>query len=814
MENRRNFIKKATLLTGALGFAGILPRSIQRAFAIDPETGSTYLDAEHVVFLMQENRSFDHAFGTLKGVRGFNDPRAINLPNKYPVWLQSNIKGETYAPFRLNIKDTKATWMSALPHSWVNQVDARNNGDFNGWLEAKRSGNKDYADMPLTMGYYNREDIPFYYALADAFTVCDHNFCSSLTGTSSNRCYFWTGKIREVLNETSKAHLSNGDIDGSERLSWSTFPERLSANGVDWKIYQNELSVGVGLEDEEEDWLANFTDNDMEFFKQYHVKSHPEHVVYLRKARLALEAKLKEKPDDELLEKLEGIKKDITWLEANPLESLTAAQQDLHKRAFVTNRNDPDFHTLETITYKDKGIERTTRIPKGDVLHQFRSDVDSGKLPTVSWLVAPSNFSDHPGSPWYGAWYLSEAIDILTKNPEVWKKTVFVLTYDENDGYFDHVPPFTAPNPNDPTTGAVSKSLDTKAEFITKDQSERESSIGLGFRVPMVIVSPWTRGGYVNSQVFDHTSSIQFLEHFLSHKTGKRIHEDNLTSWRRSLCGNLTSVFRPYHGEKIPLPNTVERIPFFESIHQAKFAKLPDNFKKLDPAAIAEVLKDPRESKHLPTQEKGIKPANAIPYEIYAHGGLDNEKKQFKISFHAGNDFFGKASKGAGLNVYGVEKNWSFTVDAGDRLEYFWPLHAFKDQQYDLKVYSANGFFRHYTGNVDDPKISIFLKYENEKGKPTGNVEVQVRRQGKGELFKLTLQDNAYGSGKREIVLTQNEMEKSITVNLKGSHNWYDFTLRANKYPAFSQQFAGHVEHAKESFTDPLMGKEVDFIFP
>jgi phospholipase C len=222
MESRRDFIKKATLLTGALGVAGMLPASIQRAMAIDPKVGSTFLDAEHVVFLMQENRSFDHAFGTLKGVRGFNNPRAITLPNQYPVWLQSNKKGETYAPFRLNIKDTKATWMSSLPHSWENQVDARNNGRYDGWLEAKKSGNKEYAEMPLTMGYYNREDIPFYYSLADAFTVCDHNFCSVLTGTSPNRCFFWTGKIREKQEESSMAHHSNGFIDGSERLNLIT----------------------------------------------------------------------------------------------------------------------------------------------------------------------------------------------------------------------------------------------------------------------------------------------------------------------------------------------------------------------------------------------------------------------------------------------------------------------------------------------------------------------------------------------------------------------------------------------------------------
>ena len=110
------------------------------------------MDAEHIVLLMQENRSFDHTFGTLQGVRGFNDPRAIRLANDNPVWLQTNEKGETYAPFHLDIKDTKVTWMGSLPHSWSNQVDARNNGRYDQWLQAKKPGNNDYADMPLTMG--------------------------------------------------------------------------------------------------------------------------------------------------------------------------------------------------------------------------------------------------------------------------------------------------------------------------------------------------------------------------------------------------------------------------------------------------------------------------------------------------------------------------------------------------------------------------------------------------------------------------------------------------------------------------------------
>ncbi len=189
MDSRREFIKKAALLSGAAGFAS-LPASVQRALAIDPAPGTTYQDAEHIVFLMQENRSFDHCYGALQGVRGFNDPRAIRLPNKNSVWLQTNAAGETYAPFRLDIKGTRVTWMGSLPHSWSNQVDARNDGKYDKWLDVKQSGHPEYKPMPLTMGYYSRQDIPFYYALADAFTVCDQHFCSSLTGTTPGERWF------------------------------------------------------------------------------------------------------------------------------------------------------------------------------------------------------------------------------------------------------------------------------------------------------------------------------------------------------------------------------------------------------------------------------------------------------------------------------------------------------------------------------------------------------------------------------------------------------------------------------------------------
>ena len=171
MKTRRDFLRDAAAVASGASIAGGLLSSVARAAAIDPPPASSFLDAEHIVILMQENRSFDHVFGMLRGVRGFHDPRAVTLPDGNPVWLQTNAAGDSYAPFRLNLKETKATWLGSLPHSWTDQTDARDHGNHDRWLEAKQSHHKDFAELPLTMGYYDREDLPFYDGVADAFTI-------------------------------------------------------------------------------------------------------------------------------------------------------------------------------------------------------------------------------------------------------------------------------------------------------------------------------------------------------------------------------------------------------------------------------------------------------------------------------------------------------------------------------------------------------------------------------------------------------------------------------------------------------------------
>ncbi len=829
------------MLSGGAGLAGVLPESVMKAMAINPAVGSTYMDAEHIVILMQENRSFDHTYGTLQGVRGFNDPRAIVKQDKNLVWLQKNAEGETFAPFRLNIKDTNATWLGSLPHSWGNQVDAGNGGKHDKWLIAKPSGHKGFAKVPLTMGYYNREDLPFYYSLADAFTVCDQNFCSSLTGTTPNRLYLWTGTVRPEANENSFAHVRNEDVDHFIPASWPTFPERLEENGISWKIYQNEISLASGLNGDEDAWLSNFTDNPIEFFSQYNVffaESYRNHIskliITLPGEIAALKEKLKtadagsaeyKKIQGDINDKekwLTRAKEGVKKYTAENFEKLSQREKNLHQKAFSINNKDVHYRQLETFVYTDGTATREMKVPKGDVLHQFRNDVDNGSLPSVSWIVSPENFSDHPGAPWYGAWYVSEVMDILTKKPEVWKKTIFILCYDENDGYYDHMPPFTAPNPADKKTGFVSDKINSPVEYVTLAQDmkkydekhSRESSIGLGYRVPLVIASPWSRGGAVCSQVFDHTSIIQFIEKFLSNKFNKKIEETNISQWRRTVCGDLSSVFKPYDGEKIPLPTFVDKKSFVKSVYNAKFKKDPSGYRPLQAETIAAINKRMPVGDAMPVQEKGIRPACAIPYELYADGGLSNDKKSVEIKFSAGKNMFAEKSSGSPFYVYAYTgENVSirnYAAAAGDTLSDSWDIADFSGNSYHISLHGPNGFFREFKGNANDPLLSVSVGYAKNKissNKFTGNLSLVLANTANNGLV-VEITDNAYKTGQRIIALKAGESnEKSaLILDLSKTHGWYDFTVRVKGNTTFEKRYAGHVETGENSFTDPHMG--------
>ncbi|SIQ14362.1 phosphocholine-specific phospholipase C [Chryseobacterium sp. RU33C] len=777
--NRREFLEKSSLLLAGLGTSNVLHPSILKALAIDPAAQSTFYDAEHVVILMQENRSFDHAFGALKGVRGFLDKRAFVKQDGHSVFFQKNDEGKYASPARLDLRNTKSTWMSSLPHSWADQQKALNKGKFDQWLQAKASGNKDYKNIPLTLGYYNREDLPFYYQLADAFTIFDQYFCSSLTGTTPNRLFLWSGTLREQQNGKVKANVINENIDydKARQAKWKSFPEILEQQNVSWRIYQNEISLPKGMSGEQEAWLSNFTDNPIEWFSKFNVKFSKGYHQNIPNIITYLKGEIEKNPGQKqrLEAMLAEVQEDQVKYHPDNYSRLSKEEKNLHEKAFTTNSNDPDYWKLEI--GKDENGERLV-VPEGDVLFQFRKDVEEKKLPLVSWLVAPEHFSDHPGSPWYGAWYISEVLNILTKDPEIWKKTIFIINYDENDGYFDHVLPFAPPvNPSQPVDMNGKEGVeyvDQSQEYMSnpslKNYEKIEGTVGLGYRVPMIIASPWTKGGFVNSEVSDHTSVLQFLEKFIMKKFKKNVHVDNISDWRRAVCGDLTSAFNS-SSIKVPQMDYLDQKDYAKTINAAKNKPVPD---------LKWYSEDQLNDSLLDIQERGLKPSNPLPYHFH----VNLEGDHIKMT--------NLKENGVPLLVYDRTQfnsnNYHFSYALYSRQNL---SHAVHSGAYDYEIFGPNGFFRKFQGSIS-PEIEIILENITAKNQ----VELTVRSN-KKKNFSISLED-LYTKNKKTIPVEKSE--EKIIIDLDKFKGWYDLKISSNEH---LWHFAGRIETGKASVSDP-----------
>jgi phospholipase C len=392
-------------------------------------------DIEHVVILIQENRSFDHYFGTLPGVRGFSDPSAPRDVFYQPGYPAPGFEG-VLLPFHFESSAMAGNGcFPDITHDWAPQHQSWDGGAMDGFVRAHLA--VDGADAgPATMAYYERSDIPFYYALAEAFTICDNYHCSVLGPTHPNRLYSMTGTIDPEglqggpLVQTLSPPLFQ-EFEG--RFTWTTMPEQLSAAGVSWKVY-------TGSEE-------GLYDNVLNFFQAY--KTNPE----------------------------------------------------LAALAF-----DPVYP------------------------NDFVTDLKNGELPQVSWINVSLDQTEHPGysSAKVGEFIVENLLRRL-KDHGVWNSTALFLTWDENGGFFDHVAPPVPP------LGTAGEYL-TVAD-VTNDDGEITGPIGLGFRVPMIVMSPFSRGGFLCSDTFDHTSMLRFLE------TRFGVEVPNLSPWRRETVGDLTSAF-------------------------------------------------------------------------------------------------------------------------------------------------------------------------------------------------------------------------------------------------------------------------------
>ncbi len=673
--NRRDFLRSV----GSGAAAAFLHNSLARAAAL-PAIGrsGTLEDVGHIVVYMQENRSFDHYFGHLSGVRGYNDRFALRLASGKPVWFQSRMQrpAESILPFHLDTHSCSAQLIRDLDHSWDSQHAAIAAGRMDAWALNK-------TDM--TMGYFLRQDIPFHYALADAFTICDHYFCSIAGPTCPNRTMLWTGSIDP--EGTGGGPYIDDDVwiytKGVKPFVWGTYPERLQRAGITWRVYQEGLH-----EIHDDPMTGNYYCNALAYFKAY--------------------------------------------ADAPP-------GSELQRRAL-----------------SEGGIVR------------LREDVLNERLPQVSWIVAPAGYCEHPSyPPAYGAIYIARVLEALTANPKVWGKTALLLDYDENDGFFDHMVPPQPPTPVQPGISTVSTEGEihdrikvNHPTLYTPDQLP----YGLGPRTPMLAISPWSRGGYVCSEVFDHTSVIRFIEARFGVK------EPNITPWRRAVCGDLTAAFdfASYSSRRLSLPSTSG---YRDRVYRE--ATLP--------APVVPGV----QAIEIAAQEQGVRPARALPYALELNLGAHDGGVRLR--------FDNRSTVGVCCTAY-----WDgssaiprrYTIGAGHRLED--AVHPAAHQALALSVYGPNGFLRALRGPGDCALEVVG------SAAPGGDIRLQLRNTGDRPLA-VTIRDQSYGGGERGVQVAPGAVQELLW-SLQQSHHWYDLTVTVGQH---QWRLAGHIEDGHESVSDP-----------
>jgi phospholipase C len=712
--SRRDFIRRgAALAAGAAGLS-FLPPAIRKALAIGARNETKSIrDVEHVVILMQENRSFDHYFGTLRGVRGFGDRFPVPLPSGKSIWYESDGAREIL-PFRLDQKRMNAALVPGTPHNFPDAQAAWNQGSYGFWPRFKTEH---------SMGYYTREELPFQFALAEAFTLCDAHHCSVTSGTDPNRIVFFSGANFDPQKRAAGVNCTEADSEPvnlrcwpkglmpdpgytykGSAFSWPTIPEVLEKAGVSWRIYQD--------------------------------------------------------PNDNFSGAMHG---------------------GLAFQGFRTAAR-------ESSLYRN-GLTHWS-------LADFARDVKNETLPAVSWILPTMRESEHPdvpSSPARGGYFTQQVLEALTANPRVFSGTFFILTFDENDGLFDHVPPPAVPSCDRDGARAGASTLELSGMYFVDDAghshldprdtvSGNVRPWGLGARVPMTIVSPWSRGGWVCSQVFDHTSVGQFLER----RFGVTI--PAITPWHRSICGDLTSAFDFVAPNRARFPKLPD-MGGYEAIEEAS-KKLPAVH--APSAAVAGAA--------LPRQEKGVRASRALPYalEVSARPGPGGRMTLGLVN---------SGRQGAVLHVYDklhldrIPRR--YTVEAGRSLDdAFWNARAEDGGKYDLWVCGPNGFVRTFRGShpalADAALPEIRVLFEPARG----SVLLEARNEG-SRATVLEITSNAYrtdGPWKLELPAGGSAAKRW---SLAASRSWYDFTARAAD---FERRFAGRLETGRHGVSDPAFG--------
>lgn len=706
IETRRNFLRMA----GASAAGAMLPGLIDRALAIPANRATgTLRDVKHIVVHMQENRSFDHYLGMLNGVRGLGDPRPLRLPGGHTVWAQPSKQHPDghVLPYHGDSKTTRSFLVDGADQSHQENLHIFNRGRYDRWGHTGELHNR--------MLHYAAGDLPFYYALADAFTVCDAYHCSTMTQTYPNRLHLFSGcngggmvgGDPEMSNygedETPSADMAQDRKLRPDAYRWTPYAERLQAAGVSWKVYQE---------------YDNFGDNLLSVFPAF-------------------------RPCDR--------------------------DSELYRRGRAWVSEDK------------QGADRT-RSDGEQLVEAFRRDIAAGTLPQISWIVTPADLSEHPAAePSKGEHVTAKLIEALVDHPEVFASTVFILNYDEAGGLFDHAPPPVPPVGDYRGHSTVPLHGEIKDYSGDNVQEPGKHPIGLGIRTPAIIVSPWSRGGFVCSELFDHTSVLRFMENCFG------VREPNISPWRRAVCGDLSSVF-----------------DFAKPNGDARGLKLPatDDFRARIAQSTAGVA-NAIPTKQVPAaQMPGQRGHRPLPYDVDAIA-THTPVGRLRI------ELVNRGRTGATFTVHDnsdAQEPWHYTIGAGDQFaSEQWhdagPLIA-----YDLTLRGPNGFWRRFAGKLGDgaSRGEVQLNALSKQG----DVELVLRNLGDTPLAFAVAMDGHYPvRGARSRLV---RVAPGATVldrwSLVASDQWYDLSVMLEGEAGFVRRFAGKVETGRAGRTDPGIG--------
>lgn len=672
-----------------------LPQSLMDAMKRKPPKDG-FKAIKHVVLLMQENRSFDHYFGKdFRGVRGFSDRNAIMLRGDHGQDHNHTIidqPDDRSKPVTYNQPFPLTNPAAGTDHDWKSGHIAWNNGWHDKWITAKG---------PTTMGYVDPEVVGTHRALADAFTICDAYHSSVTSETTSNRNYLFTGFGGwEPSGKRSTAADAHGrEISTSYDpcgYNWTSYAEILEANNVSWRVYQG--------------W-DNFYDNNLEF-----------HAEFKRIAHFLLDNT--EVGGQKLSEKCVSL---YDFYAHHPSEGAVKALNDT-----VTQLSPADARL-----YK-RGLFRCPCAPTDlaknpkklrDFVYAFERDIKAGDLPQVSYLVTSETDSEHPGStPTPGQEVVCQVLDAIASHKDTWESTVLLISYDENDGFFDHIPP-PVPPPG------------VHDEFVDSQEFANSQPMGLGMRVPMIAVCPWTIGGYVNSQVFDHTSQVRFLERWLS------VRQPAISRWRRTVAGDLMSVF---------------------------------DFDRTDP---------PPPQPPDPTRRL----ARALPYQPEAHGVLDPQKHTFRL--HLSNT--GTASAHLTLYHYSEKDSTPQHFDVHGTLAD--PiLVSLQDERYDLVLTGPNGFRREFAGTTKERAAGIEVSTTIAQA-PERKLNLTITSPISDPVTVILTPTFYSGAPPKKGPVASGE-PLHLEWDTEDAQGWYDLTLTIDGF-SYRRRLMGHIENGHESIT-------------